>query len=307
MFNTNKYFTQFNSKDQEKITLGEGNTPLYEAKKLANFYGLKNLYIKDETKNPSGSFKDRAIANQLSYYIKENKNHFVISSTGNAAISAALYCSKFDLYLDIFITSNTPKYKIERLLETINNNPNITIHYTNQPKKEAFQFAKDNNFINLRQSTDKLAIEGYISLGKEILNSAINTDGIFMPVSSGTGLLGVATGTNNSIPLFAIQTEKVFNIAKEFDTKYTPHETSLSNAISAKYSPLKNDLIHAINSTKGFSFAISDTLINETLKELYEIEGIKTSYDSILSIAGLKRAMKEKMPINSPICILTGV
>src|SRR5579872_570209 len=207
------YSTHFKDKFRTFTTLGEGNTPLLLADKLAAKYGMEAIFFKDETVNPSGSFKDRATAYQITYWTQIGSKHFVLSSSGNAAISAALYAKKFNLTLDLFLSSKTTPYKLVRLKDIIED-ADVSIHFSRTPKKEALAFAKESSAINLLASRDDNALEGYKTLGLELLEQ--KTDGIFMPTSSGAGILGIALGNECLTPLYAIQTTKINTIAKQF-------------------------------------------------------------------------------------------
>ena len=76
------------------VTLGEGWTPLVRADRLAKAVGCANLWIKDEGRNPSGTFKDRGAAVALSRYRELGVNTVALNSSGNAGGSWALYAAR---------------------------------------------------------------------------------------------------------------------------------------------------------------------------------------------------------------------
>ncbi len=97
---TTENFFPFNKDDLPNIPAG--NTPFYKAEKLSTKYNL-NLWIKNDTVNPTGSFKDRA-----SYWVvAQGKHHnfkkIVCASTGNAGSSLAGICAATDIKAKIFI------------------------------------------------------------------------------------------------------------------------------------------------------------------------------------------------------------
>ncbi len=308
MVNNSSNSTHFTNNFQSLPLPAEGNTPLYEAVNLAHAYGLNHIYLKDETQNPSGSFKDRAISYQLQHWIKEGKNNFVISSSGNAAISAAMYCIFYRVYLDIFLSSHTDENKRKRLLEIIGTHTDLcTIHYSPRARKDAFQFAKENQAINLVGSKDPNAIEGYSSLGKEIQKQLPqNVDALCMPISSGTGLLGLVAGLDDIPPLYAIQTTKIHPIADHFSHEIISTDSSLATAVSTYYTPHEQKVVELIKRTGGDAYAIRDNQIQDALEDMLSFEKKEISYDSALAIAGLKEA-KKNHEIHSAICILTGI
>lgn len=236
----------------------------------------------------------------------DGKKHFVLSSSGNAAISWALYSKTFHASLDIFLSHTSEEYKRARLEQIIDQTKNIKIHYTKQPRKEAIMFAREHRYTNVLASKDEHALDGYASLGLEISHAHIPFDGVFMPVSTGTGLLGLALGLAKPIPLYAIQTEKVSTIASHFDTDFSLSTYSLATAISAHIVPKKKELIEMIGKTGGGGYVISDINLRHALKDMAKTEHIKVSYDSALAVAGLKKALDTEVHIEHALCILTG-
>lgn len=101
-----KYLDLINYDLIEK-TLDEGNTPLVEIS--------KNLYIKDESVNPSGSFKDRGMPFIMNEVIKHGKNKIAIVSTGNAAISLIKYAKLYNLKSIVFVPENISESKKNKI------------------------------------------------------------------------------------------------------------------------------------------------------------------------------------------------
>lgn len=290
-----------------KIQSKVGDTPFYKADKLAKYLNIESIIFKDETKNPSGSFKDRAISHQLEYWESLGKTSFTISSSGNAAISAAFFISSIPtLKLDIFISEAIEPYKLERINKYIKDN--ILIHKSKTARKDAILFSKQTGAINLTGSKDPEARKGYKSLGKEISSYFQNKalDAVFIPVSSGMGLLGMMDGYSNRYPTFACQTTKVYEIAKHFENEIESSPSSLASAIQARIIPDKVEIIRQLKESGGYALAISDIELKEALEALKSTENVTFSYDSLLSLAGLIKSIKKGRSIKSALCILTG-
>jgi threonine synthase len=84
--------------------MGEGNTPTVHARALGRLLGLERLYLKDETKNPTRSTKDRMASVALSYFRDLGIKEFACSSTGNSSTSFAIAAEKFDGFkLHVFV------------------------------------------------------------------------------------------------------------------------------------------------------------------------------------------------------------
>lgn len=107
-------FMPFNNMD-EKFSLGEGNTPLISDRKLSNFTGLKNLLNKNETLNPTWSFKDRGslacifMANDLQEKITAT------ISTGNMGHSISAYGAKAGIQVIVLVPEYCPQEKINAM------------------------------------------------------------------------------------------------------------------------------------------------------------------------------------------------
>ena len=80
--------------DIEPVTMEEGNTPLIHAKALGAAYGMSGLYLKNETANPSATYKDRFAALAISQYKHENASAVALGSAGNAGSAVAAYAAK---------------------------------------------------------------------------------------------------------------------------------------------------------------------------------------------------------------------
>ena len=86
------------------ITLGEGNTPLLQAPRLSERYGV-DLWLKWEGQNPTGSFKDRGMAVAVSKALERGATRLVCASTGNTAASSAAYAARAGIEAVIVVVS----------------------------------------------------------------------------------------------------------------------------------------------------------------------------------------------------------
>lgn len=93
-----------------------GWTPLYRAEKLGQTINVPNLYVKDEGRNPSASFKDRANAVVVARALDQKERVITTASTGNAASSLACMTGSLDISTVIFMPENAPPAKIAQVL-----------------------------------------------------------------------------------------------------------------------------------------------------------------------------------------------
>lgn len=95
-----------------RISLGEGMTPLLRAERLGQQLGLKHLYIKDESQNPTASFKARGMTIAVSMAKELGVKKLAVPSAGNAASALAAYAAKAGLEAFIFMPKDTPEANI---------------------------------------------------------------------------------------------------------------------------------------------------------------------------------------------------
>jgi threonine synthase len=218
------FYSEFIEKEN-RLSLDNQNrnlTPVITGVKflLKPLLNIKHLYFKREDENPTGSFKDRSLAYQVSLAKQNKKRELVISTSGNAGIAAAAYCQKAGIKLYAFISPETEK---EKVIEMQKYDPIII------KSKRAIRFA---NYLsakykieNLRPSVNNSSIEGFKSIAFEIFENLGKVDAIFTFVTSGSSFIGIGraykylweTGEIESLPkLYAIQSGNIFSIAQEF-------------------------------------------------------------------------------------------
>jgi threonine synthase len=90
---------------RNKVTMGEGGTPLHKAERLAKKIGLNVVYLKDETRNPTNSFRDRCAALMVSNALDLKYDSAICASNGNMGASMAAYCAKSSLTCHIIVPS----------------------------------------------------------------------------------------------------------------------------------------------------------------------------------------------------------
>ncbi len=98
------------------VSLGEGGTPLITSKRLGEELGLRNLLIKDETRNPTGSFIDRGSTVLVSLAKERGINNMLCTTTGNLGASLAAYCAKAGIQAEIKIHPKTDHGKLYQMI-----------------------------------------------------------------------------------------------------------------------------------------------------------------------------------------------
>ncbi|MGH2669140.1 MAG: threonine synthase, partial [bacterium] len=97
---------------ESRVDLGAGLTPLVPAPRLAKRLGLETLLLKDETRNPTGSFKDRMLSVGVSRAVELGKNTVAVQSSGNVGAAAAAYATRAGLRAVVFVPRTAPEEKL---------------------------------------------------------------------------------------------------------------------------------------------------------------------------------------------------
>lgn len=276
------------------LTLSEGSTLMVKK---------EDVFFKREDLNPTGSLKDRGLAYQISKAFSEGEKNLVISSSGNAAISAAAYCQLAGINLFAFVSPNISLRKLEKIKKY-----GGIINISKKPVSDSTKFSKEKDFKNLRPSIESFGSEGYKTIAFEIFKEVGEIEDIFLPVSSATSLVGIADGFKElgCLPrIHACQSTKVNPIALEFDKDFIKTETSLTDALVAKVTPKKEEAIKIIKVLGGSGWVLDDDRIKRAMSWL-ERNGISTSEEGALALAGIWKAKGNGWKLGKTVCLLTG-
>ncbi len=287
-------------------------------RKLNETLGIE-VYLKREDQHAYGSHKGRSIPYMMEKYSKhENKYSFIISSSGNAARAAIKYTVthnrnniKKPINLTVLVGKKITDEK-KKILETEQeNDTHVTITQTERPKQTALQLSKKSHAINLRQSTDDQALEGYYELGKE-LSHIPKLSAIFIPTSSGTTAQALGKFFENQTEIkpeiHIVQTESCHPIAEVFDTDFIKHGSSIAGAIVDNIAHRKEKVVEVIQKSAGSGWIISDEKINEAIELVESTCELKISPNAALAVAGLQKALKKGIKFEGPVvCLITGM
>jgi threonine synthase len=179
-------------RDENIVTLGEGWTPLLTAGRLASALGLQELYIKDESQNPTQSFKARGMTAAVSMALELGARKLAVPSAGNAAGALAAYAARAGLEAHIFMPSDTPRANIVECRETGAHVTLIDGLITDcgaivAQRKEA------EGWFDVSTLKEPYRVEGKKTLGYELAEQMEWTlpDVIIYPTGGGTGLIGM--------------------------------------------------------------------------------------------------------------------
>ncbi len=313
---TSKYYNTIISNKMSFFNtpiLGEGDTPLVFSKKLSDSFSYE-IYLKDETFNPTGSFKDRETAYIFSTISKNSSVHIV--SSGNAAISALVYGSKLGIKCSCHIPNET-SIKKRDLLSKLNGKLCIHDGTYEEIYESLVDELKDKINITSGQMIDREL--GTSSLVQEVFDSGVFPQAIVMPAGNGALLFGVfigclellLAGKINQLPkLFGVQIKghaplaEALKLDKSF-VRLNKRPRGICEAILADASYCSPKALLGVNLSKGSIIQVDEDEVlfaKEQLDTLgYSVE--ESSASALASIAYLDKYIPKKTKV---LLILSG-
>ena len=178
--------------DANIVSLGEGWTPLLRAKRLGKAVGVHELYIKDESQNPTQSFKARGMAAAVSMARELGAKKLAVPSAGNAAGALAAYAARAGLKAFIFMPRDTPRANIVECEQT---GAEVTLMdgLITDCGAEVARRKDAARWFDVSTLKEPYRVEGKKTLGYELaeqMNWEL-PDVIIYPTGGGTGLIGM--------------------------------------------------------------------------------------------------------------------
>jgi threonine synthase len=178
--------------EANRICLGEGMTPLLKADRLGGQVGLNNLFIKDESLNPTASFKARGMAVAISMAKELGAKKLAVPSAGNAAGALAAYAAKAGLPAFIFMPQDTPRANI---IECEQMGANVTLidGLITDCGKIVAERKEAEGWFDVSTLKEPYRVEGKKTMGYEVAEQMRwqLPEVILYPTGGGTGLIGM--------------------------------------------------------------------------------------------------------------------
>ena len=287
----------------DKPALAIGGTPLYQVERLRAYLGTSDLWLKDDTRNPSASLKDRA--SLIAIMLAEGKT-VACASTGNAASSLAVQAASVGLPCYIFVPHNAPRAKIVQLLMC-----GATVFAVQGSYDDAFDMCIEAcstfGWYNRNTGYNPYLVEGKKSAGLEIAEQMgwQVPDSILVPTGDGCIISGVYRGFEDlyrlgmieRIPrLIAVQAEGSPAIVRalEGDGIVRPFEAhTIADGISVGLPRNGAMAVRMIRASGGFGVTVSDEEILAAEKALARLTGVFAEPSGAASYAGLLRLLDE--------------
>jgi threonine synthase len=310
--------------DASIVDLGTGLTPLHRCRNLGKTLGLKNLYVKDDTTNPTNSFKDRPASVAISKAREFGVTAVGCPSTGNLAASVAAHAAKAGLPCYVFIPVDTEINKV--LQASVYGAKIIAVDGTyDEANRLAAEVAEEHGWafanINLRpyyvEGSKTLAFEICEQLGWE------NPDNVIIPLGSGALLCAMDRGfrqfkeaglTQGQLPrLIGAQGEGSDPMVRAFkngSTGVPPIEkpTTIAKSLAIGDPGDGKYVLKAIRGSGGLAESVNDEEILAAIHLLARTEGIFVEPAGGVTVGVLKKLVEQGKldPDERTVCCVTG-
>ncbi|MGH9030953.1 MAG: threonine synthase [Acidimicrobiia bacterium] len=291
------------------VDLGAGFTPLVRADRLAAALGLGEVWVKNDTLNPTNSFKDRVASVALSKALEFGFKTAACASTGNLANSVAAHAARAGLRSYVFIPSNLERAKVVTTAVYGGNVVAINGNYDDVNRLCAelagtYRWAFVN--VNVRpfyaEGSKTLAFETAEQLGWE------TPDHVVVPVASGSLLTKIRKGFDELHEVGLLDREPTVRVSGAQALGCSPVATAWRDG-SDTIRPVKPDTIakslaignpadgyfalDAVRQSEGGLAAVSDGEVVEGIQLLARTEGIFAETAGGVTVASLKRLAEE--------------
>jgi len=304
------------------VSLGEGGTPCRRSKQFGEKLGINNLFFKDETQNPTNSFKDRAAALLISHAKSWDFHKIICASNGNQGASLAAYTSVEGMNCLNII----PKIiDVGKKAQMIAYNSDIKI--VGETVDDAIDYILNiKDFENSYQCTPELnplTLEAQKTIAYEIINQINMPNWVIIPMGSGELLVSLWKGFNelknfniiDHVPkLIGVQSQSSSPIVNEFLKNFERKIeiqgkiTSMALGILVKKPIYKDLAIKCIKESEGTVIAVPEELILSSIEELIRDEGIFAEPSSALTLAAVQLLDQKLLfePKDNVVCLITG-
>ena len=177
---------------ESPVSLGEGWTPLFNAPRLGNSLGLDQLFIKDESLNPTNSFKARGLSAAVTRAKYLGAKILSVPTAGNAGCAMAAYAARAGLEAQVFMPKDVKKPFIQET-ELYGAEVTLVDGLITDAGRIAAELGKTRGWYDVSTLKEPYRIEGKKTMGYEIAEQMNWTlpDWIIYPTGGGTGMVGM--------------------------------------------------------------------------------------------------------------------
>jgi len=294
---------------REVVNLGEGFTPLLHASRLGGELGLSHLYIKDESLNPTGSFKARGLAMAISRARELGAKEVVIPSAGNAAGAMSAYAARAGLPAHVFMPTDVPvPFRLE--CQALGAEITLVDGLITDCGREARRGAEQHGWFDVSTLKEPYRLEGKKTMGYELAEQFDweLPDVIVYPTGGGTGLIGMWKAFQEMAELgwigehrprmVVVQSAGCAPIPRAFcagEEFATPWEGAETVAAGLRVPAAVGDflILRALRESGGTAIAVSDEALVEAQMRMARLEGVFACPEGGATLAALETLLAQ--------------
>lgn len=291
------------------VSLGEGWTPLLHAKTLGASLGMRELYVKDESLNPTQSFKARGMAVAVSMAKELGARKLAAPSAGNAAGALAAYCARAGLEAFLFMPRDTPRANVIEC-EVAGAHVTLIDGLITDCGAEVARRREAEGWFDVSTLKEPYRVEGKKTLGYEIAEQAAWTlpDVIIYPTGGGTGLVGMWKAFDEMQQLgwisekrprmISVQAAGCAPIVRAFAAGERFAEEILNAATVASGLRVPKAIgdfliLDALRESRGTAIAVTDEELIDGAREMARVEGIFAAPEGGACLPALKKLLEK--------------
>jgi threonine synthase len=299
--------------DQNVVSLGEGFTPILRFRKIGEGLGLENLYLKDESQIPTGSFKARGLAVAISKAKELGITKIVLPTAGNAGSAAAAYAARANIEAHVFAPKETPEANQKEIVAY-----GAQLHLVDGLISDAGRLVGEvkekNGWFDVSTLKEPFRVEGKKTMGFELAEQFDWTlpDAIVFPTGGGTGVIGMwkAFGELESLgwvsdkkpKIFVVQSSGCAPLVRAFEEQrdestFWQSASTIASGLCVPKAFADRLVLRVLRESNGGAVAVTDEEIMRSVKEVAQKEGILVCPEGGATLAALKH-LKDKRLIS---------
>lgn len=292
------------------ISLGEGWTPLLPAERLGATLGLKGLFIKDESQNPTQSFKARGMATAVSMAKELGVKKLAVPSAGNAAGALAAYAARAGMECFIFMPRDTPRANVVECEQT---GAHVTLMdgLITDCGAEVARRKEAEGWFDVSTLKEPYRVEGKKTLGYELAEQCDwrLPDVIIYPTGGGTGLIGmwkafaemeqlgwIGSARPRMVTVQAAGCAPIVQAlgeGKRFADEF-PNAATVASGLRVPRAIGDFLIIDAIRESGGTAVAVTDEELLAAVREIGALEGVFCAPEGAAGLPALRRLLADR-------------
>jgi threonine synthase len=295
---------------RNQVSLGEGDTPVLPLPRLGQALELEHLFAKDESLNPTGSFKARGLAAAISKARELGITKVIIPTAGNAGGAMAAYAARAGMQAAVFMPRDSPQANI---VECQMAGASVTLvnGLISDAARAAGELARDQGWFDLSTFKEPYRVEGKKVMGYELAETFgwELPEVIIYPTGGGTGLVGMWKAFDELQALgwlkrpgrprlVSVQAEGCAPVVKAFQEgaaacTFWSNAHTLASGLRVPKSFADRLILANLRQSQGTAVAVSDDEIQGAQARLAAVEGLFAAPEGAATLAALERLVAE--------------